>query len=71
MGLQGPYAAFQGKSTPGTCSDFAFCRSEAGHYLVHMLYSTYDPSVRLTLLSTSGEAGFIPCVPCIVQLIAF
>ncbi|KAF3510434.1 hypothetical protein F2Q69_00007741 [Brassica cretica] len=56
--LEGPYSAVQGKSTPGTCSDFAFYRLEAGHYRVHMLYSTYEPSVRLTLLSTSGEAGF-------------
>ncbi|KAF2578101.1 hypothetical protein F2Q68_00005357 [Brassica cretica] len=38
--LQGPYSAFLGKTTPGTCSDFSFCRSEAGHYRVPMMYST-------------------------------
>ena len=38
--LQGPYSAFLGKTTTGTCSDFAFCHSEAGHYRVPMLYST-------------------------------
>ncbi|KAF2555238.1 hypothetical protein F2Q68_00016536 [Brassica cretica] len=27
-------------ATTGTCLDFAFCRSEAGHYRVPMLYST-------------------------------
>ncbi|KAF3540498.1 hypothetical protein F2Q69_00023083 [Brassica cretica] len=37
---RGPYSAFLGKTTPGTCSDFAFCRSEAGHYRVPMMYST-------------------------------
>ncbi|KAL0789689.1 hypothetical protein Bca101_005935 [Brassica carinata] len=42
--LQGPYSAFLGKSTPGTYSDFAFCRSEAGHYRVPMLYSTSEES---------------------------
>ncbi|KAF3572705.1 hypothetical protein F2Q69_00059551 [Brassica cretica] len=38
--LEGPYSAFLGKTTTGTCLDFAFCRSEAGHYRVPMLYST-------------------------------
>ncbi|KAF2579247.1 hypothetical protein F2Q68_00005098 [Brassica cretica] len=37
---EGPYSAFLGKTTTGTCLDFAFCRSEAGHYRVPMLYST-------------------------------
>ncbi|KAF3513319.1 hypothetical protein F2Q69_00007066 [Brassica cretica] len=37
---EGPYSASLGKSTTGTCSDFAFYRSEAGHYRVPMLYST-------------------------------
>ncbi|KAF2583507.1 hypothetical protein F2Q68_00005083 [Brassica cretica] len=36
---QGPYSTFLGKTTTGTCLDFAFCRSEAGHYRVPMLYS--------------------------------
>ncbi|KAF2570489.1 hypothetical protein F2Q70_00002792 [Brassica cretica] len=36
----GPYSAFLDKSTTGTCLDFAFCRLEAGHYRVPMLYST-------------------------------
>ena len=38
--LQGPYSAFLGKTTTDTYLDFAFCRSEAGHYRVPMLYST-------------------------------
>ncbi|KAF3561491.1 hypothetical protein DY000_02016535 [Brassica cretica] len=37
---KGPYSAFLGKTTTGTCLDFAFCRSEAGHYRVPMMYST-------------------------------
>ncbi|KAF3573354.1 hypothetical protein F2Q69_00059526 [Brassica cretica] len=37
---EGPYSASLGKATTGTCLDFAFCRSEAGHYRVPMLYST-------------------------------
>ena len=37
---QGPYSTFLGKTTTGTCLDFTFCRLEAGHYQVHMLYST-------------------------------
>ena len=36
----GTYSAFLGKITTGTCSDFGFCSSEAGHYRVPMLYST-------------------------------
>ncbi|KAF2593615.1 hypothetical protein F2Q70_00043223 [Brassica cretica] len=31
---EGPYSAFLGKTTTCTCSDLAFCRSEAGHYRV-------------------------------------
>ncbi|KAF2535683.1 hypothetical protein F2Q68_00021345 [Brassica cretica] len=34
---KGPYSAFIGKTTTGTCLDFAFCRSEAGHYRVPMI----------------------------------
>ncbi|XP_013665257.1 uncharacterized protein LOC106369681 [Brassica napus] len=30
-----------GKTTTGTCLDFALCRSEAGHYRVPVLYSTF------------------------------
>ncbi|KAF2608921.1 hypothetical protein F2Q68_00043880 [Brassica cretica] len=37
---EGPYSAFLGKTTTGSYLDFAFCRSEAGHYRVPMLYST-------------------------------
>ncbi|KAF2574026.1 hypothetical protein F2Q70_00003253 [Brassica cretica] len=36
----GPYPFFLGITTTGTCLDFAFCRSEAGHYRVPVLYST-------------------------------
>ncbi|KAF2559235.1 hypothetical protein F2Q68_00016374 [Brassica cretica] len=28
------------QTTTGTCLNFAFCRSEAGHYRVPMMYST-------------------------------
>ncbi|KAF3509549.1 hypothetical protein F2Q69_00006033 [Brassica cretica] len=60
--LEGPYSAFLGKTTTGTCLDFTFCRSEAGHYRDPMLYFTlqevsdrlrgcwggcYDPCARL------------------------
>ncbi|KAF2605884.1 hypothetical protein F2Q68_00043874 [Brassica cretica] len=37
---EGLYSAFLGKTATGTCLDFAFCRSEAGHYRVPMLYYT-------------------------------
>ncbi|KAF3552603.1 hypothetical protein DY000_02006917 [Brassica cretica] len=36
---EGLYSAFLGKTTSGTCSDLALCRSEAGHYRVSMLHS--------------------------------
>ncbi|KAF2534791.1 hypothetical protein F2Q70_00029560 [Brassica cretica] len=31
---EGPYSASLGNATTGTCLDFTFCRSEAGHYQV-------------------------------------
>ncbi|KAF2561836.1 hypothetical protein F2Q70_00016939 [Brassica cretica] len=37
---QGLYSVFLGKTTTGTCLDFTFCCSEAGHYRVPMMYST-------------------------------
>ncbi|KAF2538114.1 hypothetical protein F2Q68_00020658 [Brassica cretica] len=39
---QGPYSAFLGKTTTGTSLDFAFCRSEAGHYQVPMISLHFD-----------------------------
>ncbi|KAF3598674.1 hypothetical protein F2Q69_00035098 [Brassica cretica] len=37
---EGPYSAVLGKTTTGTCLDFACCSSEDDHYRVPMLYST-------------------------------
>ncbi|KAF3545830.1 hypothetical protein DY000_02006609 [Brassica cretica] len=62
---EGPYSAFLGKTTPNTCLDFAFCRSEAGHYRVPMLYSTsagrMDAGVGAgASLNRNLEAGVLP-----------
>jgi len=51
--LQRPYSAFLGKATTGTCSDLAFCRSEARHYRVHMVHVASAGSHYQTL----GGAG--------------
>ncbi|KAJ4901881.1 hypothetical protein Rs2_15832 [Raphanus sativus] len=36
----GPYSVHLGRTTTGTCSELAFCRSEARHYRVPVLHST-------------------------------
>ncbi|KAF3518078.1 hypothetical protein DY000_02060880 [Brassica cretica] len=69
---------FPGEATIGTCWDFAFHRSETGHYRVRTAccflqkatirlrgagYGFGNPSARLFLLSTSGEAGIYVLLP--------
>ncbi|KAF2576163.1 hypothetical protein F2Q70_00002834 [Brassica cretica] len=59
--LHGPYSAFLGKITPGTCSDFAFCRSEAGLYRVPMsiglngLKPMYGSAIPLIMVQFNGQ----------------
>ncbi|KAF2532576.1 hypothetical protein F2Q70_00029232 [Brassica cretica] len=70
---EGPYSVFLGKTTTGTCLDshsaarklatieFLFCillMQEVTDRLRGCWCGCYDPSARLTLLSTSGKAGF-------------
>ncbi|KAF3577112.1 hypothetical protein DY000_02031492 [Brassica cretica] len=39
ISFKGPYFAILGEATIGTCWDFVFCRSEAGHYRVLVLHA--------------------------------
>ncbi|KAF2558043.1 hypothetical protein F2Q68_00016832 [Brassica cretica] len=48
MVSQGPYSASLGETTTGTCWDFAFYRSEAGHYRVLVLHAaSAEATIRL------------------------
>ncbi|KAF3508995.1 hypothetical protein F2Q69_00006449 [Brassica cretica] len=53
---QGPYSAFLGKNITGTCLDFAFCRSEAGHYR-EPEGSSLDPEIFDWNPEAIGEPG--------------
>ncbi|KAF3572077.1 hypothetical protein F2Q69_00059615 [Brassica cretica] len=67
-----PYSAFLGKTTTGTCSDLAFCPSEAGPYRVSMLhvasagshYQTlgrpYSAFLGKTTTGTCSDLAFCP-----------
>ncbi|KAF2538113.1 hypothetical protein F2Q68_00020659 [Brassica cretica] len=45
---EGPYSASLGETTTGTCWDFAFYRSEAGHYRVPVLHAaSTEATIRL------------------------
>ena len=39
--FKGPYSAILGEATTGTCWDFAFYRSETGHYRVLVLHAAF------------------------------
>ncbi|KAF3564049.1 hypothetical protein DY000_02017314 [Brassica cretica] len=47
-GILGPYSASLGETTTGICWDFAFYRSEAGHYRVPVLHAaSAEATIRL------------------------
>ncbi|KAF3560218.1 hypothetical protein F2Q69_00012555 [Brassica cretica] len=65
--FQGPYSAILGEATIGTCWDFAFYRSETGHYLVPVLHAAFcrKPLSDLGVLIMESETqvpGFF-CFP--------
>ena len=41
LNFKGTYSAILGEATTGTCWDFAFFRSDAGHYRVPMLHAAF------------------------------
>ncbi|KAF3564276.1 hypothetical protein DY000_02014738 [Brassica cretica] len=48
MVSHGPYSASLGETTTGTCWDFAFYRSETGHYRVPVLHAaSAEATIRL------------------------
>ncbi|KAF3591481.1 hypothetical protein DY000_02021727 [Brassica cretica] len=74
--FKGPYAVILGEATTGTCWDFAFYRSEAGHYRVPVLHAAFcrnplsglegagvgeNPSARLCCFPRLEKQDIIRC----------
>ncbi|WZZ08353.1 hypothetical protein YC2023_094274 [Brassica napus] len=65
----GPYSAILGEATTGTCWDFAFYRSETGHYRVLVLHAAFcrKPLSDLGVLGMDSETQ-VTCLRCFPRL---